>query len=92
MFGGIQEITRELNDVIMYDIKKNRWVLLFAEKAAESPMMLVGSPSPNKTATSAALANTTSPYGRTGTLLKSGQNSALKETKPARKNHFDTTA
>ena len=39
MFGGIQEITRELNDFHMYDINKNRWVLLFDEKAAESPMI-----------------------------------------------------
>ena len=40
MFGGIQEITRELNDLLVYDIKNNRWVTLFAEKAAESPMII----------------------------------------------------
>ena len=72
MFGGIQEITRELNDFHMYDINKNCWVLLFDEKAAESPM-IIQSPSPNKTAGSAALATANSPYGRKGTLtLASG--------------------
>ena len=32
MFGGIFEITRELNDVHVFDIKRNHWVVLFAEK------------------------------------------------------------
>ncbi len=31
LFGGIFEITKELNDVILYDFAQNKWVTLFEE-------------------------------------------------------------
>ena len=31
MFGGIYEITKELNDFMMYDFKANKWITLFEE-------------------------------------------------------------
>lgn len=32
IFGGIVEITRELNDMFIYDIKANKWIKVFEEK------------------------------------------------------------
>ena len=32
LFGGIHEITRELNDMYIYNAKRNRWSILFHEK------------------------------------------------------------
>ena len=73
IFGGIYEITRELNDLHIFDIKNNRWILLFAERPAESPM-IIASPSPIKGGgMSATGVSQVSPYGRKGTLtLASG--------------------
>jgi N-acetylneuraminic acid mutarotase len=34
MFGGIYEITKELNDFCMYDFRKNRWITLFEESVS----------------------------------------------------------
>ena len=48
IFGGIHEITRELNDMHVYDVRANRWVKVFDEKAANTPMILPSS-SPTKT-------------------------------------------
>jgi Galactose oxidase, central domain len=31
VFGGIYEITKELNDLHLFDFKKRRWVTLFEE-------------------------------------------------------------
>ena len=31
IFGGIYEITKELNDFHLYDFKKNRWITIFEE-------------------------------------------------------------
>ena len=31
LFGGIYEITKELNDFYMYDFKTNKWITLFEE-------------------------------------------------------------
>lgn len=31
IFGGIFEITKELNDLHMFDFSKNRWITLFEE-------------------------------------------------------------
>jgi N-acetylneuraminic acid mutarotase len=31
VFGGIYEITKELNDFYLYDLTKNRWITLFEE-------------------------------------------------------------
>ena len=52
VFGGIFEVTKELNDLHLYDIANNRWICLFAEKTefvtAQSPTktMAMGSVSP----------------------------------------------
>ena len=90
VFGGIHEITRELNDMYAYDIKANKWLKIFDEKAATTPMILPQS-SPTKTGGLTATYTQQSPYSRKATLT-GGNNSALKEAKtPARKNNFDTT-
>lgn len=34
LFGGIYEITKELNDFMLYDFSANRWVTLFEESAS----------------------------------------------------------
>lgn len=34
MFGGIYEITKELNDFYLYDFKKNKWITLFEESVS----------------------------------------------------------
>jgi hypothetical protein len=39
VFGGIYEITKELNDFYMYDFKNNRWITLFEETS--SPKKLI---------------------------------------------------
>jgi Galactose oxidase, central domain len=31
VFGGIYEITKELNDLHMFDLKKKKWVTVFEE-------------------------------------------------------------
>jgi hypothetical protein len=36
IFGGIYEITKELNDLYLYDFKKNKWITVCEE--AHSPM------------------------------------------------------
>ena len=52
IFGGIFEVTKELNDLHLYDIANNRWICLFMEKTecvtAQSPTksMAMGQPSP----------------------------------------------
>ena len=52
IFGGIFEVTKELNDLHLYDIANNRWICLFNEKTepvtAQSPTktMAMGSVSP----------------------------------------------
>ena len=37
VFGGIFEITKELNDTHLYDFKNNRWLALFEETGVLSP-------------------------------------------------------
>lgn len=45
VFGGIHEITKELDDMIMYDFRNKRWIVFFEEmmspvknkKQAQSP-------------------------------------------------------
>lgn len=34
MFGGIFEITKELNDFLMFDFKTNKWITLFEESVS----------------------------------------------------------
>jgi len=34
VFGGIFEITKELNDVHLFDFKKSRWITLFEETSS----------------------------------------------------------
>lgn len=31
VFGGIFEITKELNDLHVFDFKKNKWITMFEE-------------------------------------------------------------
>lgn len=40
VFGGIYEITKELNDLHIFDFKNNRWITIFEE--ACSPKKLLG--------------------------------------------------
>ena len=52
IFGGIFEVTKELNDLHLYDIANNRWICLFTERTvnvtAQSPTksMAMGAASP----------------------------------------------
>ena len=53
IFGGIFEVTKELNDCHMYDIENNRWICIFDEKnedgaSIQSPtkIMAMGNNSP----------------------------------------------
>jgi hypothetical protein len=39
LFGGIYEITKELNDVMLYDFKQNKWITLFEESVSPKKMM-----------------------------------------------------
>ena len=34
VFGGIYEVTKELNDMIIYNIKTKKWVTLFEEQSS----------------------------------------------------------
>jgi hypothetical protein len=34
IFGGIWEITKELNDFHLYDLKLNKWITLFEESVS----------------------------------------------------------
>lgn len=49
VFGGIYEITRELNDCFLYDIKNNKWFNLFEETGPASPKRLKDENSPRST-------------------------------------------
>ena len=44
VFGGIFEVTKELNDFHLYDIANNTWIQLFAERGVDVTMQ-----SPTKT-------------------------------------------
>jgi hypothetical protein len=35
IFGGIFEVTKELNDFHLYDIVNNKWIKLFSERVEE---------------------------------------------------------
>jgi N-acetylneuraminic acid mutarotase len=39
LFGGIYEITKELNDFYMFDFKKNVWLTLFEESVSPKKVM-----------------------------------------------------
>lgn len=41
IFGGIFEVTKELDDMHLFDFKNNRWITFFEE--ASSPIKLKGS-------------------------------------------------
>jgi Galactose oxidase, central domain len=34
IFGGIFEITREMNDFFLFDLKNNKWITLFEETSS----------------------------------------------------------
>jgi len=65
IFGGIYEITKELNDAHLYDVEKNEWILLFQKKLAPSNIGV--SPSPTKSQYSFSQS---SPLGRRGTMRR----------------------
>ena len=44
IFGGIFEITKELNDAHLYDIKNNKWMIFFAKKAPQPNTGVTASP------------------------------------------------
>ena len=44
VFGGIFEITKELNDAHLYDIKNNKWMMFFAKKAPQPNTGVTASP------------------------------------------------
>jgi len=48
IFGGLFEITKELNDCHLYDFESNRWIPFFEESGAFSPKN-AGSPNSLKT-------------------------------------------
>jgi hypothetical protein len=35
LFGGIHEVTKELDDMIAFSFKKNHWIILFKEYIAQ---------------------------------------------------------
>lgn len=39
LFGGIYEITKELNDFMLYDFKQNKWITLFEESVSPKKVM-----------------------------------------------------
>lgn len=39
LFGGIFEITKELNDFMLYDFKQNKWITLFEESVSPKKIM-----------------------------------------------------
>ena len=89
VFGGIFEVTRELNDCHLYDIANNRWVCLFNDTtetgSAQSPTKIMA-------------LGTASPMLRKGTLNGSPRNgtsatlkNTLGQTAPPKKNHKITT-
>jgi len=49
VFGGIFEITRELNDCFLFDIKSSKWFNLFEETGPASPKRLKEDSSPVST-------------------------------------------
>mmetsp|Transcript_29024 Transcript_29024/g.21599 ORF Transcript_29024/g.21599 Transcript_29024/m.21599 type:complete len:116 (+) Transcript_29024:881-1228(+) len=92
MFGGIFEITKELNDFMLYDIAENKWITLFEESVSpkklprEYHMMDDGSPgekSPKKS---------NSPMGKTSNLRNksnpkvSSKNTIPRNGSPVKKN------
>lgn len=40
IFGGIHEVTQELNDVVALNLNQNKWIVLFEETGATSPSRL----------------------------------------------------
>jgi hypothetical protein len=38
IFGGIHEVTKELDDMIVFDIKNKRWVIFFDEMVSPSKL------------------------------------------------------
>ena len=71
IFGGIFEVTKELNDLQLYDIANNRWICLFSE--TNEP---VSSSSPTK----AMAAGNSSPLFRRS--LKNGESSPRATQQP----------
>ena len=71
MFGGIYEITKELNDFMLFDFTKNKWITLFEETVSPKKVMQdysfaeEGSPgSPKKSTTSPQFGRKTTLGGR----------------------------
>lgn len=60
VFGGIYEITRELNDCYVYNIKSNTWISLFEESGPSSPKKIREGNSPMSGMTDSKPENLTS--------------------------------
>lgn len=54
IFGGIFEITKELNDMYIYDMKERKWLCIFEETNCVSPVKLAHRESEFKTASNSA--------------------------------------
>ena len=65
IFGGIFEITKELNDAHIYDIKNDRWTVIYKQKTTSLMTALTQSPTKSQYSFSQA-----SPLQRKGTLKR----------------------
>lgn len=48
IYGGIYEVTKELNDMFVFDLRKEKWVCLFEELNSPKRMTEAGANSPLK--------------------------------------------
>ena len=87
LFGGIYEITKELNDFHLYDFKKNKWITLFEE--TYSPKK--GGPNDFFMDNSSPISGNMSPKRTQGISPK--RNSSMKRSKsPLNKSHQKTSS
>lgn len=77
-FGGIFEITRELNDCFVYDIVANKWINLFEETGPASPKRLRESNSPMSSTKKTGEIQNNMTTGRTGASPVKGRKRRLK--------------
>ena len=48
IYGGIYEVTKELNDMYVFDLRQDKWVCLFQEQNSPKKFTDAASPSPLK--------------------------------------------
>ena len=83
VFGGIFEVTKELNDCHMYDIAQNRWITLFA---------WLNEPTTAQSPTKTLALGSVSPIGRKGTMKGQSSPKAGSNTGGMTKNNFSQAA